>query len=147
MANNDMMKNNNNGRTSFNPMTIFDLFNRPISDFDLFNTKDIVDNLQVDIKEFSDHFEVVADLVGVKKEDIKLDYEDGVLTISASHHVDTNKNEEGYILQERQEGEYTRSFVIEDIDEDAISATFDNSVLTITLPKKQVKSKKAIEVK
>lgn len=92
---------------------------------------------RTDIKDEGDHFLLQADLPGFHKEDINLDLQDGVLTISA-HHEETveNKEDEGkYICRERHVGSYTRTFDVNGIQEEAISAAYENGVLKLTLPK------------
>ena len=56
--------------------TIFDIFNRPLDDFNFFKDSGFHDNFKVDIEDFSDHYELKADMPGVKKEDIKLDFDE-----------------------------------------------------------------------
>lgn len=144
---NNMIKDNKDTRT-FSPMTIFDFFNRPITDFDFFKGKNGFDNFKVDIKDVGDAYEIKADMPGVNKEDIKLDYEDNVFTISATHHSNKEETDEnGYVVRERQEGTYKRSFAIDDIDEQNIEASFDQGVLEVKMVKKQKKEKKYIAIK
>ena len=92
---------------------------------------------RTDIKDEGDHFLLQADLPGFNKEDINLDLQDGVLTISARHEETVeNKEDDGkYICRERHVGSYTRTFDVSGIQEDAINAAYENGVLKLTLPK------------
>lgn len=95
-----------------------------------------------DIKDNGDHFTLEADLPGVKKEDIKLDLTDNVLTINAERHSEYEENDKkhNYVRCERSYGSYSRSFDTTGIDTDAIDAEFKDGVLILTLPKvKEVK--------
>ena len=94
-------------------------------------------------------FHIEADLPGVKKEDISVDVSDGVLTISGERqHKDEIKKEDYYKL-ESSYGKFQRSFTLpEGTDTENITASCDNGVLEITIPKLKVeKTKQKVEVK
>lgn len=98
-----------------------------------------VADFDVDIEETDTAYKVEADLPGLTKEDIKLDYADNVLSISAhketeSEEKDENKN---YIRRERSSRSYSRQFLIKNVDETEINASFENGVLIVDLPKKE----------
>ena len=91
---------------------------------------------RTDIRDQGDHYLLEADLPGFQKEDIDLHLEDGVLTITAKHQETSEQKQEGkYICRERRVGSYARSFDMSGIHEDAISAAYENGVLTLKLPK------------
>ncbi len=92
---------------------------------------------RTDIKDEGDHFLLEADLPGFRKEDIDLHLQDGLLSITAKHdETSENKDENGkYVCRERRVGSFTRSFNVSGIQEDAISASYENGVLKLTLPK------------
>jgi len=94
-------------------------------------------NFNVDIKENEDAYTVEADLPGLAKEDIELDYSNDVLSIRAQQEMSTEEkdDESNYIRRERSSRSYNRQFLIKDIDEDNITAEFDNGVLKVQLPK------------
>lgn len=98
-------------------------------------------SLATDIKEFDSYYEVKADLPGINKEDIKVTYANDTLTLRAKHTANNEeKDDDGhYLRRERTSSTYERSFVMKDIDEENIKATFENGVLTLELPKKIVK--------
>ena len=94
--------------------------------------------MKSDIKDSGDKFEIEVDLPGFKKDDVKLQLKDGVLSIEASTENSTEeKNEEGkYLKRERFYGTCTRNFYVGDaVSQDDIKAKFDNGVLAITVPK------------
>ena len=91
---------------------------------------------RTDIRDAGDHYLLEADLPGFQKGDIDLHLEDGVLTITAKHQETSEQKQEGkYICRERRVGSYARSFDMSGIQEDAISASYENGVLTLILPK------------
>lgn len=96
-------------------------------------------SFKTDIIENENDYTVEAELPGMNKEDIELDYHDNVLSISAKQESETNEEDEerNYIRRERSTRSFSRQFLIRDIDEDGISARFNNGVLEVTLPKKE----------
>lgn len=126
--------------------TIFDIFNRPLDDFNFFKDSGFHDNFKVDIEDFSDHYELKADMPGVKKEDIKLDFDEGILSIKAAHHQSKNEKQNNFILNERFEGTYERSFSFENADPQNIEASFDEGELKVKLNKLQKKASVNIKI-
>ena len=91
---------------------------------------------RTDIKDQGDHYLLEADLPGFRKEDIDLHLEDNVLTITAKHQETAENKQDGkYICRERRVGSYARSFDGCGIQEEGISAAYENGVLTLILPK------------
>lgn len=92
---------------------------------------------RVDIKEKKDHYEISAELPGINQEDVHVELEDGVLTISAETHQEDTEEKDGRVIrQERRYGKYMRSFNLGgDIHEEDISARFKNGVLKLKAPK------------
>ena len=97
--------------------------------------------LRANIKNTPNAYVVEAELPGVKKEDITLICEQGVLTITAKADEAKDTEDERYIRKERIEGELVRRFALSDIDEENISAKLENGVLFVTLPKQKAKEK------
>lgn len=97
-------------------------------------------SFRTDISDNGDSYLLEAELPGFDKKDIKLDLSGNTLTITANHKSE-KKEKEGengkYLRVERFCGEYRRSFDISEINTDAISAKYENGVLSLTLPKKQ----------
>ncbi|MBR2685866.1 MAG: Hsp20/alpha crystallin family protein [Erysipelotrichaceae bacterium] len=93
-----------------------------------------------DIKEHEDHYEVLIDLPGFKKDEINIELNDGYLTITASKGVDENdEDKKGKIVrQERYAGVMQRSYYVgEEMTHEDIKAKFENGVLTLNVPKKE----------
>ena len=99
--------------------------------------------MKTDVKERENGYEVAIDLPGFKKEDVSAKLEDGYLTISAQRDVNNDeKDEDGkYIRRERYTGQCRRSFYIgEAVEEDEIKARFEDGILKLEIPKKDVKA-------
>ena len=94
--------------------------------------------MKVDVKDDGDHYTLEADMPGMKKDDVKVEVNDGVLTISAEYNKTEEKTEEDkYVYRERRFGSMSRSFNVEGIEENAITAEFKDGVLKLALPKCQ----------
>ena len=91
--------------------------------------------LRTDIRETDEAYLLETELPGVKKDDIELIRENGVLTIAVK--AIEPENAEGYVRRERVYGDLKRSFALKDIDEETISAKLENGVLFVTLPKQK----------
>ena len=108
--------------------------------------------MKTDVHEHDDHYEVDIDLPGFTKEEIRLQLEDGYLTVAASKGLDHNKSDKKgkMIRQERYEGSMQRSFYVgEYLTEEDIKASFQHGVLHLQVPKKEapkVPEKKTIMI-
>lgn len=116
----------------------FDLFDNFERRF-LGNSLPSVNAFRTDIKDAGDRYILEAELPGFSKEDINLDLKDGILTISAQHSEDKEEKDENgrYLRRERRYGSFTRSFDVSGIDEESITAAYNNGVLELSLPKAQ----------
>ena len=84
----------------------------------------------------------------VKPEDIRVEVENRVLTISDERQLEHQDKREGYHRVERFYGSFTRSFALGDeVSPDSIDAKYENRVLTVRLPKSPTAKRRAIEVK
>lgn len=120
-----------------NDNNIFDTFDAFTRDFFRKSNTELP-AFRTDIRDTGDSYLLEAELPGFKKEDISLDLKDGILTISATHNESGEvKDESGYIRRERRYGSFQRSFDVTGIDENAITAAYDNGVLALTLPKEK----------
>lgn len=104
-------------------------------DNDFFNAMSNRGNFRADLKETNDSYLVVADLPGVKKGDIDIEFQNDNLVITAKREEATEDNKESYVRRERHYGEFRRSFYIDNVDEDKVEAKFEEGVLRIHLPK------------
>ena len=93
-------------------------------------------DFRADIWDDGSAYILEAELPGFKKEDIRLDLKDRLLTISASRKTEPGE-QRSYVLQERKSIAFRRSFDVTGINEDAISATYENGLLRLTMPKMQ----------
>lgn len=106
-------------------------------------------SFRVDVKEDEDKYLVEADLPGMKKENISLEYENNYLTIAAKREDVLEDKRDNYVRRERSYGEFKRSFYVDNVDEASVDASFSDGVLRITLPKKEKgkENTKRIEIK
>ena len=95
-------------------------------------------DFKTDIKETPEAYFIHAELPGVKKEDINLDYNNNYLTISAIRSNENEEKENNFIRRERSYGQISRGFYINNVDKNGIQAKFENGVLNIKLPKKEL---------
>lgn len=94
----------------------------------------------LDIEETDRQFAVTLDLPDVKKENIKVELKNGVLSIEGSRTLDQTDTGKTYHRIERQYGQFVRWFMVPSVvDGSAIAAEFNNGVLKVTLPKSAVK--------
>lgn len=105
--------------------------------------------LAVDVAENDNAYVVKASVPGVKAEDIDVTLEKNVLTISGESLADETINHEEYRLRERRYGTFSRSIRFPaEVNSDSIEASYENGVLTLTVPKtEEVKPRKiAVQV-
>jgi HSP20 family protein len=92
----------------------------------------------VDLVEREDHYVLRADLPGITEEDVKIEVEDDVLTVSGERKSEHEETRDGYRRFERVFGSFSRTLRLpEGVDADAIQADFDNGVLEVRIPKPQ----------
>jgi len=91
----------------------------------------------VDIYETEHEVVLTAELPGMDEKDIEIKVEDNTLTISGERRMEKEIKEENYHRIERAYGSFCRSFTLPNyVDQDKISAEYDNGILKITMPKK-----------
>ncbi len=97
--------------------------------------------MKTDIKEKKDKYVIDIDLPGYEKENIKIEVEDGYLTVHASTNSNKEEKEEGkFVRKERYVGSCSRSFYVgEEVNDEDIKATFKNGTLKLEIPKKEEK--------
>ncbi len=97
----------------------------------------------VDVSETDQEYLIRAALPAVKKEDVKVTYEDGMLTLSGERRQEEEQKDVKYHRVESYYGNFSRSFMLPDaIDADAIKAESKDGILTIHLPKSKSEAKK-----
>lgn len=95
--------------------------------------------MKTDIKEKKDKYVIEMDLPGYEKDGIKVEIQDGYLTVHAKVNKQDNEEEKGkFVRKERYTGECSRSFYVgENIKEEDIKAKFRNGTLMLEVPKKE----------
>ena len=130
--------------SAYNPFRDFEEMSRSFWD------NNNVSAFRTDITEKDGKYILEADLPGFKKEDISVDIDKDCLTITAEHKSEEKEeNADSYIRRERFYGTYTRSFNVKGIDTEAITAAYNDGVLTLTMPKKEpeVPAARRLEIK
>ena len=103
---------------------------------------------QVDITEDDKEYLIKADLPEMKKNEIKVNVENGVLSVSGERKTEKEEKNKKFHRIERSYGRFERSFTVpDDADGAKVKAEFKDGVLKVHLPKNPVAKPKAIEVK
>ncbi|CAI9091611.1 OLC1v1026683C1 [Oldenlandia corymbosa var. corymbosa] len=104
--------------------------------------------VEVDWKESPEACVLMADLPGLKKEEVKVEVKEGrVLKISGERIREAEEENDKYHLSERSKGKFQRKFRLpEDANMDAIKASMENGVLTVTVPKREQVKPQRIQV-
>jgi HSP20 family protein len=90
----------------------------------------------MDLSEVDDHYVLRADLPGLSEDNVKIELEDNVLTISGERKSEHEERREGYHRVERASGSFARSLTLpEGVDPEAIEASFERGVLEVRIPK------------
>ena len=101
----------------------------------------------MDLVESEDQFLLRADLPGMKQEDVSIEFEDNVLTISGERRSEHQEEREGYQRVERAFGAFSRTLTLpKGIDPEAISAGFENGVLEVRIPKPEESKPRRITI-
>jgi HSP20 family protein len=101
----------------------------------------------MDLVETADHYVLRADLPGLSDEDVNVQLEDNVLTISGERTSQQQQHEEGYYRIERAFGGFARSLTLPDgVDPDGVQAHFDRGVLEISIPKPEQKKPRQVKI-
>ena len=101
----------------------------------------------MDLVEADDHFLLKADLPGLAEEDVAIEVRDNALTISGERKAEHERRERGWYRVERSFGRFSRSLSLpEGIDPDAITASFDRGVLSVTIPKPEQRKPRRIQI-
>lgn len=104
-------------------------------------------NMKCDIYEKDGDYHIEIDIPGFDKKDIKVECDNGYLTITAKKDEEAEDKTKNYIRRERSYGKYQRSFYIGDMDSNEIRAKFKHGMLKIIVPKVETKeTKKHIEI-
>jgi HSP20 family protein len=101
----------------------------------------------VDILETQNDLVLKADVPGIEQKDIDIQIENGTLTLKGERKFEKQEDNKGFHRMERSYGSFVRYFTLPDtVDTEHVKADYQNGVLTITLPKKEIAKPKAIKV-
>lgn len=101
----------------------------------------------MDLFEEGDRYVLRADLPGVADEDVQVELEDNILTVSGKRASEREENREGYHRVERGSGEFSRSLTLpEGVDPDKIEAHIDKGVLEVRIPKPEQSKPRRVSI-
>ena len=101
----------------------------------------------MDLVETDEHFVLRADLPGLSEEDVSIELEDNVLTVSGERKAEHEEKKEGFYRVERSFGQFRRSLTLpEGVDADKIAATFDKGVLEVRIPKPEERKPRKVAI-
>ena len=106
-------------------------------------------SFKIDVEKTADAYIVTAEVPGLTKEDIDIDVENDLLTISVHKEEESTEEDEKktYVHKERLSFNSTRQISLEGVDEEAIQANMEDGILTITMPfEEEVSKKKSISI-
>lgn len=125
------------------------IFGRPLGRTELSNEMlAMVDwTPSADISETDTAYLIKAEIPGVKKEDVKVTIQDGILTIQGERKMEKEEKDKKFHRVERSYGSFMRSFRLpDDADESAVKAEFKDGMLNVTLTKSAKAKPKSINV-
>ena len=129
------------------PFEYFDIMNEKLLNDSFFNESMERSSFKIDVKEEEKQYIVEAELSGMKKENIQVNYENEYLIISTKSSVNNEEKKENYIKKERNFSEQSRSIYIPNVKETEIKAKFENGLLTIIMPKgEKIRKDKGIKI-
>ena len=118
---------------------------------DLYNLMNEVNNMfykealkkfDIDLLEIENGYKVIAEIPGFKKENINITFEEGSLTIEAKREKEDGK----YLIKERSDLDVKRVINLGDIEEESLTAKYENGLLTVTIITKEPDVKKPISI-
>jgi HSP20 family protein len=101
----------------------------------------------MDLVEHDDHFVLTADLPGVTQEDVSIEVQADVLTISGERKTSQESSGTGYYRLERSTGAFSRTLTLpEGVDPEAVEASFANGVLEVRIPKPEQRKPRRVSI-
>jgi HSP20 family protein len=101
----------------------------------------------MDLVETDDQFVLRADLPGLSEDDVNIELEDSVLTVSGERKAEHEDKKEGFYRLERSFGQFRRSLTLPDgVDAEGISAAFDKGVLEVRIPKPEERKPRRVAI-
>lgn len=102
----------------------------------------------LDVNETDKHYAVTVELPGARREDVTVECDEGVLTIRGEKKSEREEKKEKRRFVERRYGTFSRSFSLpRDADAEHIEASFQNGVLTLTIPKSEAAKPRTVAIK
>ena len=115
---------------------------------DLLSDMSVEGKMKCDIYEKDDKYYIEMDVPGYSKKDIKVECNNGNITVKAEIKKEDEENKKYLHRERKMYGKMERTFHLEDMDEDAINAEFNDGILKLEIPKKkEEETKKYIEIK
>ena len=103
---------------------------------------------RVDVREDEGRYLLEAEIPGFSEKDVDVKVDDNLLTISSVNVENSGKTEARYLVRERKIREFSRSFVLpKDVDNEKISGSFSNGILTLTMEKRPEAKPRQIEIR
>jgi len=120
----------------------YNIFDDFFNDSFLMNRNLRNDSFKIDIKENENEYIVEAELPGVNKEEVALDYCDEYLVIGVKKEEEVNEEKNDYIHRERRRSSLARKIYLKDVEVDNIDASLENGILSVVVPKTTPKENK-----
>jgi len=132
-----------------------------IADFDPFSALSLFDELwpssimragekpympEMDVTETDADYRIRLEAAGMDKKDFKIEFENGILTVSGEKKSEVEEKKEKVYRLERRYGAFSRSLRFTDVDGEKISAAYSNGVLEVTVPKTEKPQPKKIDI-
>ncbi len=146
-------KENDMNLMTYEPKEFLESFlvNGPLFDRDLENfnwpCRRADDGLKVNISETAENYTLVAEMPGVKENDVELEVKDGTLTLKAHQKKEEESSDATYRVREFSERHFERSFKVgRTVDQDNITAKLEDGLLRVTLPKREDAKAKTVKI-
>lgn len=105
------------------------------------------ESMAIDVVDHDDEIVVTADLPGFDRDEIDVRLANRQLTITVDRESDHETGDEAYLRRERHHQSQSRTITLPDaVDEDSVTATMTNGVLTVTCPKLELADDRTIEI-
>ena len=105
-------------------------------------------NPSVDIREEDNTYVLEAEIPGISEKDLDIKVKDNLLTLASKKEDKKEEKKKGYLLQERRQASFSRSFVLpKNVDREKIEAHYKNGILSLVIPKSPEAKPKVIDVK
>jgi HSP20 family protein len=104
---------------------------------------------RVNVADHKNEIRIEAEIAGLDRDDVSVEYEEGLLTIAGDKKVEIEDPDVKYVYKELKRSSFKRSFKVDEnsLQVNKISAKFDNGILNISIPKKEISEKRVKKVK